>query len=114
MMLKKVCSAILSALLLQAAAAPALAGTNTKKEAERAEKVHAQLSKLGTGRDARVRVELQDETKLEGYLSEAGADSFSVTARDRKTTNVPHPQGEKGDGDNPSNRAEIAHRPGAG
>ena len=112
-MLKKVCSAILSALLLQAAAAPALAGTNTKKEAERAEKVHAQLSKLGTGRDARVRVELQDETKLEGYLSEAGADSFSVTARDGKTTTVPYRQVKKVQGNNLSTGAKIAIGAGA-
>ena len=107
-MLKKICSAVLAALLLQAAAAPALANTNTKKEAERAEKVHAQLSKLGTGRDALVRVELRDKTKVEGYVSEAGADSFTVTDSKGKATTVPYRDVRKAQGNNLSTGSKIA------
>jgi hypothetical protein len=33
---------------------------------------------LGTGRNARVEVKLKDNSKLKGYISEAGADSFTV------------------------------------
>jgi hypothetical protein len=113
-MLKKICSAVLAALLLQAAAAPAFAGTNAKKDSERAEKVRAQLSKLGTGRDAVVRVELQDKTKLEGYLSEAGADSFTVTDREGKATTVAYPQVRKAQGNNLSTGAKIAIGAGIG
>ena len=107
-MLKKICSAILAALLLQAVAAPAFANTNPKKEAERAEKVHAQLSKLGTGRDALVRVELRDKTKLEGYVSEAGTDSFTVTDAKGNATAVPYHQVKKAQGNNLSTGSKIA------
>ena len=64
---------------MQAAAIPALAGTKAEKETKRVEKVRTQIAKLGTGKDALVRVELRDKTKLEGYLSEVGADTFVVT-----------------------------------
>ena len=107
-MLKKICSAVLAALLLQAAAAPALANTNSKKEAERAEKVHTQLAKLGTGRDALVRVELRDKTKLEGHVSEANADSFTVTDSKGKSTTVPYQDVKKAQGNNLSTGAKIA------
>jgi hypothetical protein len=108
MMLKKICSAILATLLLQAAAVPAFAKTNAERDARRAEKVRTQLSKLGTGSDAQVRLELRDKTKLEGYLSEAGADSFTVTGRDGKTTTVPYRQVKKVNGNNLSTGAKIA------
>ena len=107
-MLKKICSALLAALLLQAAAAPAFAATDAKKDSERAERVRAQLSKLGTGRDAVVRLELKDKTKIEGYLSEAGADSFTVTDREGKATTVAYPQVKKAHGNNFSTGAKVA------
>jgi hypothetical protein len=113
-MLKRICSAILAALLLQAAALPAFANTSPKKEAERAEKVHAQLAKLGTGKDALVRVELRDKTKLEGYLSEAGDDAFTVTDREGKATIVPYPQVKKAQGNNLSTGTKVAIGAGIG
>jgi hypothetical protein len=107
-MLKKICSVILSALLLQAAAIPAFAATNAEKEAKRAEKVRTELSKLGTGKDAHVKIELRDKTKLEGYLSETTNDHFTVTANDGKTTTVAYPQVKKAQGHNFSTGAKIA------
>lgn len=112
-MLKKICSAILATLLLQAAAVPAFAKTNAEKDARRAEKVRTQLSKLGTGRDAQVRLELRDKTKVEGYLSEAGADTFTVTDKEGKTTNVPYQDVKKAHGNNLSTGAKIAIGAGA-
>ena len=99
-MLKKVCSLILSAMLLQAAAVPAFAATSAEKEAKRAEKVRTQLMKLGTGEDARVRVELRDKTKLEGYISELGGESFVVTDKAGVATTVAYPQVGKVKGHN--------------
>jgi hypothetical protein len=107
-MFKKICSAVLSTLLLQAAAVPAFAGTSAEKEARRAEKVRTQLAKLGTGPDARVRVELRDKTKLEGFVSETSADSFVVTGRDGSATTVAYPQVRKAQGNNLSSGAKIA------
>jgi hypothetical protein len=107
-MFKKLCSVVISALLLQAAAVPALAGTKAEKEAKRAEKVRTQLAKLGTGTDARVKLELRDKTKLEGYVSEAGADSFAVTDAAGKTTAVQYGDVKKARGNNLSTGAKIA------
>jgi hypothetical protein len=106
-MFKKVCSVILSALLLQAAAIPAFAATSAEKEARRAEKVRTQLVKLGTGADARIKVILRDQTRLEGFVSEAGADTFAVTDRAGKTTTVGYGQVSKAKGNNLSTGAKI-------
>lgn len=46
-----------------------------------AEQARAAVS--GVGPEARVEVRLKDDTKLKGYVSESGADSFTVT--DAKT-----------------------------
>ena len=113
-MLKRICSVMLSALLLQAAAATAFAATSAEKDARRAEKVRTQLVKLGTGKDARVKLELRDRTKLEGYLSEAGADDFAVTDASGNTTRVPYPQVSKAKGNNLSTGAKIAIGAGIG
>lgn len=113
-MFKKFCSVVLSALLLQAAAVPALAGTKAEKEARRAEKVRAQLAKLGTGLDARVKLELRDKTRLEGFVSEAGPENFVVTDRTGKATTVAYPQVGKVRGNNLSTGAKIAIGVGVG
>jgi hypothetical protein len=107
-MLKKICTAVISALLLQAAVVPAFAGTGAEREARRAEKVRAQLAKLGTGPDARIRVELRDKTKLEGFVSRADADGFAVTDREGNATAVAYPQVRKARGNNLSTGGKIA------
>ena len=107
-MLKKVCSVLLSALLLQAAAFTALAKSGAEKESKRAEKVRAQLAKLGTGRDALVRLELRDKTRLGGYVSEAGPESFVVVNEAGAATTVAYPQVVKARGNNLSTGAKIA------
>ena len=106
-MLKRICSAVLAALLVQAAAVPAFAKTDAEKQAKRAEKVRTELAKLGTGKDARIKLELRDKTKLEGYVSEAGPDSFVVTDAAGKSTTVAYPQVRKARGNNLSTGAKI-------
>ena len=107
-MLKRICSVALAALLLQAAAAPALAKSAAEKESKRAEAIRAKLSKLGTGQDARVRVELRDKTRLEGYIGEAGPESFVVVNKAGVATTVAYPQVAKAKGHNLSTGAKIA------
>jgi hypothetical protein len=106
-MFKKICSVVLSALLLQAVAVPAFAATSAEKEAGRAEKVRTQLARLGTGSDALIKLELRDKTKLEGYVSAAGAVTFAVTDRAGKTTTVGYGQVGKARGHNLSTGAKI-------
>ena len=43
--------------------------------------------KLGVGESTRVKVKLRDQTKIEGYISDVGAETFSVT--NRKTGGLP-------------------------
>ena len=107
-MLKKICSVTLAALLLQAAAAPALAKSAAEKESKRVEMVRAKLDKLGTGNDARVKLELRDKTRLEGYISEAGPESFVVVNKAGVATTVAYPQVAKAKGNNLSTGAKIA------
>ena len=107
-MLKKICSVVLAALLIQTVAVPAFAKSGAEKEARRAEKVRTQLAKLGTGRDARVRLELRDKTKLEGFVSEAGPESFVVVNKAGVATTVAYPQVAKAKGNNLSTGAKIA------
>lgn len=110
LMRKQVLSLMLVALLLHVgSAAPALAKSKAEKEARFAEKVKANILKLGTGESARVQIKLRDKTKLEGYISEAGADSFVV--KDVKTGEamaIPYPQVKQVKGNNLSTGAKIA------
>jgi hypothetical protein len=52
-------------------------------EAQSVEKVRADIAKLGVSKDARVKVKLKDNTKLEGYIRQKGEDSFTIV--DSKT-----------------------------
>lgn len=87
----------------------AYADSKEEKQARFAEKVKANVLKLGTGESARVKVKLRDQAKLEGYISDAGAETFTVT--DRKTgvaTTVAYPQVKSVQGNNLSTGAKIA------
>jgi hypothetical protein len=86
----------------------AYADSREEKQARFAEMIKANLLKLGTGESARVKVKLRDQTKLEGYISEAGEWSFTVT--NRKTgiaTTVAYPQVKSVQGNNLSTGAKI-------
>ncbi|HEX8071601.1 MAG TPA: hypothetical protein VF546_16725 [Pyrinomonadaceae bacterium] len=43
------------------------------------EAAHAKVQQLSVGRKTRVEVKLQDKTTLKGYITQAGADSFTLT-----------------------------------
>ena len=69
----------------------------------------AAVLKLGTGEEARVRVKLRDKSKLEGYVSSAGDESFVVTNfKTGAATTVPYPQVKGVAGNNLSTGAKIA------
>lgn len=109
-MTRKILSLVLAALLVNAAGvAPAYAGTKEEKQARLTAKVRASILKLGTGEASRVKVVLRDKTKVEGYVSAAGDESFTVT--DPKTgaaTAVAYPQVRGVKGNNLSTGAKIA------
>lgn len=109
-MLKKAMTVLLVALVINLAGGRlAYAVTKEEKQARFTEKIKASVLKLGTGESARVKVKLLDKTKLEGYISDAGAESFTVT--NQKTgaaTAVAYPQVKSVQGNNLSTGAKIA------
>ena len=109
-MVKKVLSLVLVGFLLSVAGVKlAYAGSKEEKETRFAEKVKEGISKLGTGAEARIEVKLRDKTKLKGYVSEAGEDSFVIVdEKTGATSTVTYAQVKQVKGNNLSTAAEIA------
>jgi len=85
------------------------ADSKEEKQALFAEKVKASVLKLGTGETAQVKVQLRDKTKLEGYISAADEDGFTVTnSKTGVATSVVYPQVKSVKGNNLSTGAKIA------
>jgi hypothetical protein len=73
-MLKRTFAVILSAILISLSSV----GAGAQTVGAAAERARATVARLGTGETAKVEVKLADNTKVKGYVSEAGADSFKV------------------------------------
>ena len=59
---------------------PVYAGSQDERRARAIAKVKQRIMERGVGENARVEVVLLDGTKLKGYISEAGEDSFVVAS----------------------------------
>ena len=109
-MLRKLFALLLVAFMINLAGVRlAYAESKEEKQARFAEKVKAHVLKLGTGESTRVKVKLRDQAQLEGYISDAGAETFVVT--NRKTgvaTAVAYAQVKSVQGNNLSTGAKIA------
>ena len=108
-MFKKLVSLVIAVLLLHVSVGTVSAKSEAEKEAQHAAKVKQGILKLGTGETALVKIKLRDKTKLEGYVSAVGDESFAVT--DVKTgiaTTVAYPQVKQVKGNNLSTGAKIA------
>lgn len=109
-MFKKVVTVLLVVLVINLAGGRlAYAASKEDKQVRFAEKIKANVQKLGTGESTRVKVKLRDQTKLEGYISDVGAESFTIT--NRKTgmaTTVAYPDVKSVQGNNLSTGAKIA------
>ena len=109
-MFRKLTTLLLVALIVNLAGVRlAYAESKEEKQARYAEKIKTNVLKLGTGESTRVKVKLRDKAKLEGYISDAGPENFTIT--DRKTgvaTTVAYPQVKSVQGNNLSTGAKIA------
>ena len=109
-MLRKLFALLLVAFMINLAGVRlAYAESKEEKQARFAEKVKANVLKLRTGESTRVKVKLRDQAKLEGYISDADAETFVVT--NRKTgvaTAVAYAQVKSVQGNNLSTGAKIA------
>ena len=109
-MLRTTLALALAALLIpMASPLPAGANSPSQKQARFAEKVKAGIARLGAGRDTRVKVKLQDKTKLEGYISEIKETSFVVTSlQTGAATKVAYPDVTQVKGHNLTTNQKIA------
>lgn len=95
--------------------ASVFAETKEEKATKLAEKVKANITKLGTGRDARIEIKLKDGTKLKGYVGQIDENSFVVVNEKIGTpTEVPYAQTKQVKGSNLSTGAKIAIGAGIG
>jgi hypothetical protein len=76
-------AALLGGILLLTISGFKPAQAKTGKDVPSPEQVRASVLKLGTGKNARVEIRLNDNSSLKGYVSEAGEQSFTVV--DSKT-----------------------------
>ncbi|MGB4989007.1 MAG: hypothetical protein WBO10_07195 [Pyrinomonadaceae bacterium] len=68
-----------------------------------------EIRQLGTGPDAQIKLKLRDKTKLEGYVSEANENDFTVVNPKTGTaTTVAYPQVGQARGNNLSGGVKIA------
>jgi len=85
------------------------ANSNETKNAKFALKVKEGIRKLGVGKDAQIEIKLRDKTKLKGYISEAGEDSFVVTnEKTDESTTVAYPAVKNAKGRNLNTGVKIA------
>lgn len=114
-MLKKLMTLTLVGLINLAGMAPAYANSKEEKHATLSENMKASVLKLGTGETARVKVQLRDKTRLEGYISVADGEGFTVTnTKTGVATRVAYQQVKRVKGNNLSTGAKIAIGVGVG
>jgi hypothetical protein len=107
-MFRRILSASLIAMLIQLAGAHPIMANSPKKEADQIEKVRAGIARLGVGPQARVKLKLRDNTRLEGYVSEAGTDHFTVIEKQTgAATSLQYSQVKQVKGNNLSKGAKI-------
>ena len=96
-MFKKLLSVALTSLFVSMiAAVPASAQSQAASETQQAEKVKGKVTRLGTGKQARVEVKLKDNTKLKGYIGEIAEEHFTlIDPKHGTVTLVPYAQVQK-------------------
>ena len=82
-MTKKLLLLILAFFISSPTVPSACAQSGADKQGEEVSKLKSKVAKRGVGPDAKVKVTLLDGTRIQGYISEARTDSFTVT--DAKT-----------------------------
>ena len=80
---------------------------NTKED-KFAAKIKTNITKLGTGKEARVEVKLRDKTKLKGYVGQINENSFTVVnEKTGAATEVPYSNAKQVKGKNLSTGVKI-------
>lgn len=77
-MCKRLFSMVLVVFLLHASDSLLVRNVSAGQDATAQDKVKTFVAQRGTGPKAKVTVKLKDNTKLKGYISDAGSDSFTL------------------------------------
>ena len=80
-MFRRIFTIVLSGLLLLSAFGFQGAGAQSLVDQQATEKIRTKVLKMGVGVNARVAVKLRDNNQLNGYISAADQDSFTVVER---------------------------------
>ncbi len=105
--MKKTLSLIVVILVLNFAIAPNILAKN--KETEFVERMRTEISKLGVGQDAKVKLKLKSGAKIKGYISEIGENQFAITdAKTGQITQVSYSNVKQVKGNNLSTGVKIA------
>lgn len=109
-MFKKILLFVIVVLLLNVIGVSSTYANDSKeeKEARFSERVRADISKLGTGTEARVEVKLRNKMKLKGYVSQANPESFTVIGANGMATEIAYSEVKQVKGNNLSEGARIA------
>ena len=93
-MFKKLLSVALTSLFVSMiTAVPAPAQSQAGIETQQADKIKAKVTRLGTGKQARVEVKLKNNTKLKGYIGQISEDGFAlVDPKHGTVTPIPYAQ----------------------
>ena len=106
---KLIAIGLISLLVQMTYARPATASTKAEEDARIAEQVRAGIAKLGTGKEATLKVKLRDGTKLAGYVSEANETSFVIVdPKPSVSSTVAYPDVTQVKGNNLSSGAWFA------
>lgn len=108
-MFRKFLSLVLMTAIFGGGVVVTTAAPKNGDDEKRAEKVKTEILKLGTGPDAQIKLKLRDKTKLEGYVSEANENDFTVVSSHNGTaTTVAYPQVGQARGNNLNGGVKIA------
>jgi hypothetical protein len=107
-MFKKLGTFILIGLLLNLGFLQTSVLANSKEDKQTA-KIKTAIFKLGTGKNARVVLKLQNKTELRGYISEISDESFTiVNESNNSSSKIPYPEVKQLKGNNLSTGAKVA------
>ncbi len=82
-MFRRTFAMMLSGIILVTAGGFQQVLAQTPSDTQAVEKIRTKVRQIGVGPNARIEVNLRDQTQLKGYISSADHESFTVT--DRKT-----------------------------
>src|SRR5262249_11146279 len=77
--LNRYLSILVAITVFQMLVTPIFATQQNDVEVRQDAKIRADVTKRGVGENVKVRVKLRNKTQVNGYISEAGDDSFTVT-----------------------------------